>query len=95
VAGGITAAYALRECSRALLAGRRGALMSDPAAPFGGVMQPGPGREGAHEDCWGTPDVAGQSDCDCDFRSTLAGCSGNRALAATDVQASGVCWKAC
>jgi hypothetical protein len=44
-------------------------------------------------DCWGTPDVAGQSDCD--FRSTLAGCWGNRALAATDVQASGVCWKAC
>jgi len=35
--------------------------------------------------------VAGQSDCD--FRSTLAGCWGNRALAATDVQASGVCWE--
>ena len=32
-----------------MLAGRRGALVSDPAALFGGVMQPGPGREGAHE----------------------------------------------
>ena len=76
-----------------MLAGRRGALVSDLAAPFGGVMQPSLGREGAHEGLLGTPDVAGQSDCD--FRSTLAGCWGNRALAATDVQASGVCWKAC
>jgi len=32
-----------------LLRGRRGPLVSDPAAPFGGVMQPGLGREGAHE----------------------------------------------
>jgi hypothetical protein len=27
-------------------------------------MQPGLGREGAHEGLLGTPDVAGQSDCD-------------------------------
>jgi hypothetical protein len=32
-----------------LLRGCRGALVSDPAAPFGGVMQPGLGREGEHE----------------------------------------------
>ena len=32
-----------------MLAGRRGAVVSDPAAPFGGVMQPGLGREDAHE----------------------------------------------
>ena len=54
-----------------LLRGRRGALVSDPAAPFGGVMQPGLGREGEYEGLLGTPGVAGQSDCD--FRSTLAG----------------------
>jgi alkyl sulfatase BDS1-like metallo-beta-lactamase superfamily hydrolase len=31
----------------------RAGRLRDPAAPFGGVMQPGLGREGAHEDCWG------------------------------------------
>jgi hypothetical protein len=76
-----------------LLAGRRGALVSDPAAPFGGLCSLVSAARVHTRDCWGTPDVAGQLDCD--FRSTLAGCWGNRALAAKDVQASGVCWKAC
>ena len=66
-----------------------GPWVSDPAAPFGGVMQPGLGREGL----LGDTRYSRQSDCD--FRSTLAGCWGNRALAATGVQASGVCWRAC
>ncbi len=41
--------YALRGVFSYVARGSPRALVSDPAAPFGGVMQPDLGREGAYE----------------------------------------------